>query len=161
LRYLHPSRRSSLDVKKNDWQFIMNYYHHLASVLSLKGELGVRLKRHYDDGDTVKLQHMVHTELPELIECLEQLRMAHMSQWTDTNKPFGWEVLDIRYGGLIARVKTAITRLEDFLDGRLKRIEELEEERLLFGLGRPWLDDLPWGRCNKYHRLVTASVISG
>jgi hypothetical protein len=46
------------------------------------------------------------------------------------NKPFGWEVHDIRYGGLKARFETVQERINAYLAGELDRMEELEEARL-------------------------------
>ena len=46
------------------------------------------------------------------------------------NKPFGWEVYDIRYGGLLARFDTVKERLGAYLAGETDRLEELEERRL-------------------------------
>lgn len=65
-------------------------------------------------------------------EKAEQVRAIHRNIWMRENKPFGWETLDIRYGGLIARADTAIVRLEQWLEGKLTVLEELEEERLPF-----------------------------
>ena len=52
--------------------------------------------------------------------------------WLAYNKPFGWEVLDIRYGGVLSRLDTAIDRINNYLDGKISVIEELEQERLYF-----------------------------
>lgn len=44
-------------------------------------------------------------------------------------KPFGWEVLELRYGGLRARLETMHVRLMAFLDSddvSVTRLEELE-----------------------------------
>lgn len=46
-------------------------------------------------------------------------------------KPFGWEVLDLRYGGLRARLETMHRRLVAYLDladSSVTKIEELEVE---------------------------------
>ena len=44
----------------------------------------------------------------------------------------GFEVLDIRLGGTIARFETARDRMEAFGKGELEDIPELREEKLLF-----------------------------
>ena len=49
-----------------------------------------------------------------------------------TYKPFGWEVLDIRYGGLLQRFKTSQQTIEQYVAHEISCIEELEEERLPF-----------------------------
>jgi hexosaminidase len=73
-------------------------------------------------------------------------------------KPFGWEVIDIRYGGILSRLETVEYRLHQWLDGSISRIEELEEERLFFDA--PWkMPEGALGR-NSYHRIVTAGGFS-
>ena len=46
------------------------------------------------------------------------------------NKPFGFEVQDIRIGGLIQRLKTAEKRIGEYINGESDCIPELEETRL-------------------------------
>ena len=48
-----------------------------------------------------------------------------------TYKPFGYEVLDIRYGGILKRLKSAQEKITEYLNGEISRIEELEVKRLL------------------------------
>jgi hypothetical protein len=74
-----------------------------------------------------------------------------------TNKPFGWEVLDIRYGGILARIDSVIERITGYVEGRIDRIEELEQERLYFdGLNRP---GGVFEGINQYVRIPTACPI--
>ena len=46
----------------------------------------------------------------------------------DTCKPFGWEMMDIRYGGLLARLRALRDKVECFADGRCEAIPEFDEE---------------------------------
>ena len=46
------------------------------------------------------------------------------------NKPFGWEVHDLRYGGLAARFQTVKERILAYLAGEISCMEELEAARL-------------------------------
>ncbi len=130
----------------------------LAHVLAKKCELGIKLKRAYDNKDLAVLNYLAGNELPELKQDIKLLRASHRTQWFKTYKPFGWEVIDLRYGGLTARIETAIYRLQQYLAGEISRIEELEEERLYF-------DDpdnhksQQYGCFNQYHRIVSASPL--
>ena len=45
-------------------------------------------------------------------------------------KPFGYEILDIKIGGVITRLKSTGYRIDNYLNGNVLRLEELEEERL-------------------------------
>ena len=45
-------------------------------------------------------------------------------------KPFGYEILDIKIGGVITRLKSTGYRIDNYLNGNMLRLEELGEERL-------------------------------
>ena len=47
-------------------------------------------------------------------------------------KRSGYEVLDLRLGGISARVEHAIGQIKDYLEGEITEIEEMEETRLSF-----------------------------
>ncbi|MGI6126221.1 MAG: family 20 glycosylhydrolase [Planifilum sp.] len=140
------------------WQELFEVPVRLSEVLHLKCEIGLRIKEHYDRGERGQLETIARQELPKLYQAIDGLRKAHRKQWLSTYKPFGWEVLDIRYGGLLARVETAMERLRAFCDGEISRIEELEEERLGFDGFRPGQDP-GVGKANLYSRIATACVM--
>lgn len=50
--------------------------------------------------------------------------------WMAEAKPFGYELLDLKLGGVIIRLESTRRRLRSFLDGEVSRLEELEAERL-------------------------------
>jgi hypothetical protein len=58
-----------------------------------------------------------------------------MKAWFKTYKPSGWNIHDLRYGGLLIRIQSAIEEINMWLKGELPRLEELEEERLLYNGG--------------------------
>ncbi len=68
----------------------------------------------------------------ENLEVLRDLRQAWYEQWMAVNKPFGFEVLDIRLGGVSARFETARERMGEFARGELEDIPELREQKLPF-----------------------------
>jgi len=139
-------------------QFVFDMPVKLAAVLAEKSELGLQIKRCYDSKDIKTLTKIAREQLPRLKELVEELRQEHRKQWLKVYKPFGWEVLDMRYGGLLARIDTAKYRLEQYLSGQLSKIDELEEERLYFdGPVRP--KGVSLGRYNTYHRIVSASSL--
>lgn len=106
---------------------------YLAShVLSLKAEMGIILTKAYREGDKETLKHYMEHELPELRNRVADLRMAHMKNWFEIYKPLGWDVIDLRYGGLISRIDTTIYELNAYLSGEFERLEEFEQERLPF-----------------------------
>lgn len=44
-------------------------------------------------------------------------------------KPFGYEILDIKIGGVITRLKSTGYRIDNYLNGNVLRLEELEEKK--------------------------------
>lgn len=116
-------------TSKGQFSVMFDFYYQLADVLSTRAEFGVRLKKAYDDTNKEELSIMLETA--KLLKSKQEaLRKAHCKVWMLYNKPFGWEVLDIRYGGIVARMTTVVDRLSDYLEGRLDHLEELEEDKL-------------------------------
>ncbi|MBP1988868.1 family 20 glycosylhydrolase [Paenibacillus eucommiae] len=142
-------------VQRNgEWGQVFEILQRLCHVLAVKSEIGLRITRDYRAGDVTSLQHYAQVELVDLIARVEDLRECHLSQWHQLYKPFGWEVIDFRYGGLLASLKTTIRRLDDYAGGRTGRLEELEQERLLYQ-GQEGIVDCYW-----YKGMPTASRLA-
>ena len=101
----------------------------LSALFENKADFGIRLKDAYDKGDGEALRAMV-SECDVIIEKLKALKTSHYNAWMTYNKPFGWEVFDIRYGGLVMRFESCRERLCAYLSGEISSIPELEAERL-------------------------------
>ncbi|MFL2134116.1 beta-N-acetylhexosaminidase [Desemzia sp. FAM 24101] len=143
--------------KENDLTPLFEFYHTLAVVLSVKAELGIRLKTAYDTDNKDALKNEVE-QMKALQRSLNELRIAHRNVWMEYNKPFGWEVLDIRYGGTISRMSTAVDRVTDYLNGKLDEISELKENKLPFS-NPYYLGEGTLGR-GLYKDMVTPSKLS-
>lgn len=144
--------------EKNGGQSLLfDFYGQLAKVLAAKAEMGLHIKQAYDEQDSEKMKGIVK-QVAALSVSANSLREKHRTLWFSMNKPFGWEVLEIRYGGLITRMDTVQYRQNQWLNGEVDRIEELEEERLYFEGPYP-MPEGALGR-NLYHRIVTASILS-
>ena len=102
----------------------------LAGILALKAELGLDLYNHYSSRDIDSLKDDV-VVIESVILSTEKFYEAFKHQWLKENKSYGFEVESIRIGGLIYRLKYAKERLEYYLTGRIDKIEELEEKRIL------------------------------
>jgi len=101
----------------------------VCSLLENKADFGRRLKAAYDAKDTESLKALL-AECDVIIEKLKIVKKAHFDAWMYYNKPFGWEAVDIRYGGQLSRYETTKIRLSDYLSGKIACIEELDVERL-------------------------------
>ncbi|KKK39888.1 glycoside hydrolase [Mesobacillus campisalis] len=132
---------------------LFGFYGQLANVLSVKAEMGLQLKNAYDQKD----KDLVGSHLKEIEELRKQvgiLRRKHREVWFSLYKPFGWEVIDLRYGGLAARMETAEVRIGQWLEDKIDSIEELEEKRLLYD-GPMGIPEGSLGN-HFYHRIATA-----
>ncbi len=106
----------------------------LSSVLENKADFGIRLKAAYDENDRETLASLAD-ECAVITEKLNALSGAHYKAWMTYNKPFGWEVLDLKYGGLVHRFECTKRRISEYLSGEISEIAELCEERLRFDCG--------------------------
>lgn len=129
----------------------------LCAVLKQKSEIGIQLKRAYDAGDKAELKRIAQEVLPSIAEAVSELRAAHRKQWLGMYKPFGWEVIDIRYGGVVSRLDTAGMRLLEYAEGRIDRIEELEQERLVYSTVNRF-NNKGAGWCSYYYRMASPNV---
>ncbi|MFD1386234.1 beta-N-acetylhexosaminidase [Oceanobacillus oncorhynchi subsp. oncorhynchi] len=128
----------------------------LCWVLAKKGDIGVELKAAYDAGNQEELQEIARQVIPEVTGRVKELHAAHRRQWLSLNKPFGWEVIDIRYGGLLQRLDTARLRIEEYVRGDLEAIDELEQKRLYFSPNVEESSGLGW--CSYYYRMASPNV---
>lgn len=155
--------KSVYEVIKNNipsnpqWDFIFEVPMRLSDVLSIKATIGLKLRQAYEVDNQEELQSIIETLLPDLKVKIGLLRVAHRKQWYRTYKSFGWEVLDIRYGGLLARIDSTTDRVKDYLDGHIDRIEELEHERLPFS--QQFVKEGRLGRVNLYQLIATANPL--
>ncbi|GAA5961938.1 hypothetical protein JCM21900_001154 [Sporobolomyces salmonicolor] len=103
----------------------------LASVLSLKCHLRERLVGAYKSVDRVELEALggktPNSRMNRLRGLVKELHKLHRSNWFAMYKPFGWEVLDLRYGGLLARLETMHQRIIAYLDAEDQTVTKLEE----------------------------------
>jgi hypothetical protein len=121
----------------------------IAARVDLRQDLSAALKKR----DKPRIRRLIR-EIRVAREALYDLWLFHRSMWMATYKPFGWEVIEHRYGGLLARLDTLSDRLNDYLAGRLEAIPELTTD-----LQDPWAK-LPYaGVSSRHDRVKTPSCI--
>ena len=72
--------------------------------------------------------------LPGTIAATEALRTAWRALWEATNRPQGFEIIDLRLGGVAARLSTAAARMRAFAAGVCADIPELSAPALPYTL---------------------------
>lgn len=102
----------------------------VAHVLSLKANLRQRLHQAYCARNWPQLQQL-HRRTGRCLGAARKLWQYHREMWMSMYKPHGWETLELRYGGLVARLDTLHRRvgafLEHILHGHTEDDDEAEE----------------------------------
>ncbi len=127
----------------------LRYPQLIAAALAAKVNLRRRLADAYRAGDKARLRRLLQRDLAGLRRGVRALWKQHRAMWMATYKPFGWEVLEHRYGGLMARIETAAERLQGHLAGRSAAIPELGAR-----LRNPWRGRLVPAQAHWSHALV-------
>ena len=130
-----------------DLGILFKNYEKLARVLSTKATLGIRTRKAYLENDKESLKTIIE-DYGKTIESLKEYYEAFQNRWYSESKPHGFEVQDIRVGGLIQRVSSCKERLEQYVSGAISEIPELHEPVLEGANGYLW------------RKCVTANVIS-
>lgn len=116
-------------LEDGPWGYLFETQRTLCEALAVKAQLGVKTRRAYAGRKKEELAELLN-EYRELLERLERFYRAYKRQWLGENKPHGFDVQEIRLGGLFMRVRSCLERLEDFCNGKIDSIEELEETPL-------------------------------
>ena len=118
-----------------EYRLLFDFYAALAHALSLKcawHEGAAEAVRRKDRERAAALAE----GLPAAMDAVQALRAVWRRLWESTNRPQGFEVIDLRLGGVAARLATAEEKMRAFADGVVNDIPELAEPSLPF-LRRP------------------------
>ena len=129
----------------------------LAEVLKIKYDMGIELRNAYKSGDKSKLKDLAEN-IKTLIDKTDKFYYAFKEQWLTENKAHGFDVQDIRIGGLIRRFKDCKETIEDYISGKIDAIEELDDELTAAAIGNATQSDF----CvNLWGYIVTPNVLIG
>lgn len=113
--------------KYDNFSYLFKMEYALAKVLEIKFELSNETKKAYNEKDLNILNNIANIKYPLLIKRIEKFYDELRNMWLNERKPFGFEVQDIRIGGVIQRIKYCRFRLNEYLNNKIDKIEELEE----------------------------------
>ncbi len=114
-----------------EFQTLFDFYTALAHALSLKCRWHRDAARAVREKD-LDLAAALAEDIPATVEAIEALRIVWRQLWESTNKPYGFEIIDFRMGGIQARLTTAGERMQQFANGELDDIPELSSETLIY-----------------------------
>ena len=116
--------------KSRRYGYVFDVAAKLCDVLAIKYELGLRTRNAYAAGDKAELKRLAENEYVQVAKRIDIYARAFEKQWMTDNKPHGFDVQDLRLGGLLRRTDACRRRLLDYVNGKIDRIEELEEALL-------------------------------
>ncbi len=145
-------------VDHPEWGYLFATQKALCEALELKAELSVRTHKIYLSGDKEALPALI-ADYDETVKRVRKFLKTYRKQWFIDNKPHGFDIQDIRIGGVIARLEAARDRLQELYDGEIDRIAELEEEQLDF-LGREGARREPSTWWAMWHWMTTPNLMA-
>ena len=144
--------------KAGEYSYLIETQAQLNALLALKIAVTSGIQEAYRADDKPRLAELAEKDLPLLYQKVEDFAEQFSRQWQLENKIFGLDTIDIRFGGLLKRIKRAQERLQQYTTGQLDSVEELEQEIL------PFNDfykeqGLIATTANQWHTIATASTI--
>ena len=124
--YADCAARLAVYADHAEYGYLFRSLRALCAFLSVKADLGIRTRAAYLSGDK-KAAKALSTDYDAALERLDAFYAAYEQQWMHENKPQGFDVIDLRIGGQRQRLLHCRDRLLAYAEGRLDRIEELEE----------------------------------
>lgn len=114
-----------------EYKYLFDFYQTLASFIAVKYDLGYRAKEAYSKCDKKSLKLLIK-DYDLAIKRIDKFYQAFKNAWYYDNKAFGFEVTDIRIGGVKQRLIHAKELLTLFVKGKINKIEELEVKPVNF-----------------------------
>ena len=124
--YADCAARLAVYADHAEYGYLFRSLRALCAFLSVKADLGIRTRAAYLSGDK-KTAKALCADYDAAVERLDVFYAAYEQQWMHENKPQGFDVIDFRIGGQRQRLLHCRDRLLAYAEGRLDRIEELEE----------------------------------
>ena len=120
-------RLSEIDGK--EYGYLFDAYEKLCRFMQIKYTIGKRTRAAYRSGDKAALELLI-ADYDEMLIRLDAFYNSYKNVWFSNNKPNGFDVQDLRMGGLERRLKSCRERLAEYMNGKIKNIPELEEDIL-------------------------------
>lgn len=126
--FTDAAKTTSQYTEHPKWGYVFKVVNALAELMEIKFDLGVKTREAYHNCDKESLKKLATETYPLVIKRVENLYKVFRTQYYKENKPNGFEVEDIRFGGLIKRLENCSQILMDFYNGKLDRVEELDQK---------------------------------
>jgi len=128
-------------VPENKFSHIFKSSEALCRALTLKATLSLDIRKAYAEKNIDVLKSIAADRIPSTIEAVNAYIAAARDEWYYDNKSFGFDVIELRLGGLKERLNTTKLILERYINNEIDKIEQLEEKLLntpIEASGRNW-----------------------
>ena len=149
------AKLKGISKKSRKYGYLFDTASKLSEILSYKYELGVKTRAAYQKGDKEELLRLADNEYAKIEKLIPQFIRAFERQWLAENKHSGFEVQEIRLGGLRCRTESCRKRLLDYVSGKLDSIPELECQILPLKGRKPGVG----GYINRYETIATSNIL--
>ena len=125
-------KNSITNAKKNqtDYIYIFELIEMLCEININKWDLSLRIKKYYDENNVLILKDIANIEIPLIIKNIKKFYKIFRQNWEYENKANGFEIHDIRLGGLIQRLENCKRIINNFVTKKISVIDELIQDRL-------------------------------
>ncbi len=156
--YANHAKMLEKYAKTSKYVYLFESASALCELLSVKYSIGLETRAVYAKKNTQQLTALIGKyKLCE--ELLEKFYQAYRKLWFIENKPHGFDVQDLRLGGLSRRLRSCRERLEKYLLGEEKEIPELEEKLLDYFGGEDTLDKEKTPSLNNWVKTASVNII--
>ena len=122
----YAEKLAAAKKRSKNFAYIFESYEKLCRLMAVKYDLGYRTKTAYQAGDKKALKDIAK-DYKKAVKLAEDFVKAYRTMWYTDSKPHGFDVQDIRIGGVIQRLKACGARLDEYLKGKVDAIQELSE----------------------------------
>lgn len=139
-----------------NYKLLFAHYESLCLLMSEKYDLGFLTRKAYQERDIAGLKQLIkrYTKVEKYLnKFIEDFRAL----WYHDNKPHGFDVQDIRLGGVMQRTKSCKERLKLFVAGKIKSIPELEEKLVDYFTGSELNPEVI--ATNDYHHIASVNIL--
>ena len=151
-------RLGEAEKRSKEYGYMFASYGALARVLSVKYDLGYLTRKAYQSGDKAALAALL-PDYEKTLALLEDFTAKYENMWFTEDKPHGFDVQDLRLGGIMQRTKSCMRRLREYVGGKIGKIEELEEKTVNFITGGKPDPEHCGARYNRYSLIASANCM--
>ena len=126
------------------WKFFYDHAYNVFACLSVKTKIAEQLWPAYQAKDMDALKYIANDLLPELIRLYDNTYESYVENWDYCCRKLGWAALDFKWTGVRGRFVTAKRLLDQYLNGKIDKIDSLEAARLDRGV-HPFMTFLQTG----------------